>query len=335
LARLNLFFYRYQQWGAPHEREGTMLITKESKIAVLLGGLSGEREVSLKTGRAALLALERLGYRNVHEIDVGADIAKVLLAKEIEVAYIALHGKYGEDGCIQGLLEMMKIPYTGCGVLASAMCMNKIISKKLCQQAAIPLPDFIVLEKQNWADSRAIPTLPFPYPVVVKPSSEGSSLGVSIVKDQEQIIPALEGAFSYDRFVLIEQYIAGRELSVGVVDHQPLGVVEIIPALEFYSYQAKYQDKSTRYICPAQISPETEAALKRYAEAAHRLMYCEGGTRVDFLLDAAGRIFFLEVNTLPGMTEASLLPKIAASRGMGFDALVENILQSARLKIAL
>lgn len=301
---------------------------KSKRIGVLLGGLSAEREVSLKSGTAVYQALLAEGY-NAVAIDVGRDLADVLKAEGVEVAFIALHGRYGEDGCVQGLLELLQIPYTGSGVLASALAMHKLYSKQAFAASGILTAQFRCYrrgETVNLAD------LPFGLPLVVKPVQEGSSVGVSIVKEETQLLPALEEAFRHDNEILVEQYIKGQEVQVGILDGKPIGAIEIVPKNEFYDFEAKYTDGMAEHIFPARLEPELYEKAQLVGLAAHRALGCKGYSRVDLLVTAAGECFVLEVNTLPGMTALSLLPEIAAKgAGLTFESLVSHIVESASL----
>jgi len=302
---------------------------KTMKIGVLMGGLSAEREVSLKSGAAVHKALLEKGYDAV-AIDVGRDLAARLAAERIEAAFICLHGRYGEDGSVQGLLELMGIPYTGSGILASALAMDKIFAKKIFAASGMTITPYVVVRQGEEPTTAA---LPFPLPVVVKPSREGSSVGVSIVKKAEDLPAAVAGAFRYDREILIEQYVKGREIQVGILDGQAIGAIEIVPKNEFYDFEAKYTDGMATHILPAPLPPEQYAALLRAGEQAHRCLGCSGYSRVDFIVTGAGDAYILEVNTLPGMTALSLLPEIAQGAGISFAELVERIVISAALKI--
>ncbi len=261
------------------------LVTKK-KIGVLMGGLSSEREVSLSSGNAILEALIGKGYAAV-AIDVGRDVAEQLRKAGIEVAFNGLHGKFGEDGAIQGLLEIMGIPYTGSGILASAMGMNKIISKTVFKAFGLHVGRFMVVS----AGDRELLTKAqreLGFPLVVKPSSEGSSVGVSMVNTGDELAPAVKLAFSYDREVLIEKYIRGMEVQVGILGERALGAIEIVPKDVFYSYKAKYEQGMSEHFFPARVP---EAVYKRTLDAglaAHRALGCRGYSRVDFIIDAAG-----------------------------------------------
>ena len=296
-----------------------------------MGGMSPEREVSLMSGRAILQALLDLGYGAV-AVEADELLAQRLRAENIEVAFIGLHGSLGEDGSVQGLLEMMRIPYTGSGVLASALAMNKAVSRQIFQQKSLPVPRSIFLARQP---EGGIPLLkiPFPLPVVIKPCQEGSSVGVTIVSDPEDIPLAAEKAFDYGGGILVEEFIKGREIQVGILDEVALGAIEIVPKVEFYNYEAKYTDGLAEHLFPAPLAPREYQRALDLGFQAHRLLGCEGATRVDLLCRDGGEFFVLEVNTLPGMTPLSLLPEIARGVGILFPELVERILRGARLRI--
>lgn len=292
----------------------------EKRIGVLMGGISAERDVSLRSGNAIYNALKGLGY-DVSAIDVGRDICEVLRGKKVEIAFLALHGGIGENGCIQGLLEIMEIPYTGSGVLASSLAMDKLSSKVMFSGAGLAVPEY---EKVT---SFRIPEIGLP--IVVKPQKEGSSIGVSIVREMSQLREALETAISFNGVAVVEEYIDGKEVHIGILNDIVLGGVEVRPSVEFYSYEAKYTEGMTRYIIPPEIDNANYELAKDTAFRAHQALGSEGATRVDLMLDKAGRPYVLEVNTIPGMTETSLLPKIAGYTGLTFPRLVEEILRSA------
>ncbi|MGQ9859030.1 MAG: D-alanine--D-alanine ligase [Thermodesulfobacteriota bacterium] len=300
------------------------------RIGVLMGGVSAEREVSLSSGAAVLDALKSLGYDAVG-VDLKEDAARRIWESRIEVAFVALHGRWGEDGVIQGLLEAMGIPYTGSGVLASALGMDKVRSRWIFERHGLPVPPYKVLTPK---EARSfVPGLQGPdLPLVVKPSREGSSIGVHIVREKGDLRVALEEALSFGHQVLVERYIPGREIQVGILDDRALGAIEIRPKLEFYDYSAKYTDGLAEHIFPAPLEAERYQRALDLALEAHRLLGCEGGTRVDMRLEEPGDFHVLEVNTLPGMTPLSLLPEIAAGVGIGFAELCERILFGARLK---
>lgn len=302
---------------------------KNRRIGVLMGGLSAEREVSLKSGAAVHQALLGQGYDAV-AIDVGRDLAAVLVRERIEAAFIALHGRYGEDGCVQGLLELMQIPYTGSGVLASALAMHKLYSKQAFVAGGILTAPFRPFRR---GETPRLAELPFGLPLVVKPVQEGSSVGVSIVKEESELATALELAFRHDDEILVEQYIKGQEVQVGILDDRPIGAIEIVPLKEFYDYEAKYTDGMAEHIFPARLEPALYEKAQRIGLAAHRALGCSGYSRVDLLVTDAGECYVLEVNTLPGMTALSLLPEIASKgAGLSFEALVERIIESATLQ---
>lgn len=305
-----------------------MATMKPKKIGVLMGGLSAEREVSLKSGTAVHQALVAQGYHAV-AIDVGRDLAAVLVQEKIEAAFIALHGRYGEDGCVQGLLELLQIPYTGSGVLASALAMHKLYSKQAFASAGIltaPFHHFRQGQQVHPDD------LTFGLPLVVKPVQEGSSVGVSIVKEAGQLEAALASAFRHDSEILVEQYIKGQEVQVGILDDQPIGAIEVVPRNEFYDFEAKYTDGMAEHIFPARLAPPLYEKAQRIGLAAHAALGCSGYSRVDLLVTDRGECYVLEVNTLPGMTALSLLPEIAAKgAGLPFEALVQRIIESAAL----
>ena len=301
---------------------------KTKKIGVLMGGLSAEREVSLSSGAAVHQALCSRGY-NAVRIDVGRDVAQVLTRESIEVAFICLHGRYGEDGTVQGLLEMMGIPYTGSGHLASALAMNKIFAKKIFQSAGLTVAPYRAMRRGEQFSLNH----EFSFPLVVKPSQEGSSVGVSIVKEAAAMQPALDCAFRYDEEILVEQFVKGREIQVGILEEKALGAIEIIPKNEFYDFEAKYTAGMAEHILPAPLPPDLYRKVLLQGEEAHRALGCSGYSRVDFLVTEGGDCYLLEVNTLPGMTGLSLLPEIAQGAGIGFEDLVERIVCSAAVKI--
>jgi len=300
------------------------LVTKK-KIGVLMGGLSSEREVSLASGSAVLKALVDRGY-NAVAIDVGRDAGEQIRKAGIGIAFNALHGKFGEDGAIQGLLEIMGVPCTGSGILASAMGMNKIISKTLFRAYGLPMGQFMVAAR---GDREALKTAEkeIGYPLVVKPSSEGSSVGVSIVHGSEGLEPAAKLAFQYDPEIIVEKYIKGMEVQVGVLGERALGAIEIVPKDVFYSYKAKYEKGGSDHFFPARVPDEVYRRTLDAGLLAHRALGCRGYSRVDFIIDNGGVPYILEVNTLPGMTATSLLPEIAQGAGIPFPSLVEEILR--------
>ena len=305
----------------------------DRKVGVLLGGMSAEREVSLATGAAVVTALKEKGY-DVVEIDMHEGLAYELAQNGVQVVYIALHGKYGEDGCVQGMLEVMKIPYTGSSVIASAIAMDKKVSADIWSANGLPVPETVVLHADDAADF-SLEDVEFGLPLIVKPATEGSSVGITIVKEIEQIDEALEEAFKYDDRVLLQRYIKGREISVAVLDGQALGTVEIKPKLEFYNYKAKYTKGMTVYLVPAPLDDDLSGEVMHLAQEANNIIGSEGSVRVDFIIDEEGTPYLIELNTLPGLTETSLVPKIAAQKGIEFNELVEMILDGARLKMGV
>jgi D-alanine-D-alanine ligase len=304
---------------------------KKKRIGVLLGGMSAEREVSLMSGRAILKTLVDLGYEAV-PVEADENVAQCLREDKIEAAFIGLHGSLGEDGSVQGLLEMMRIPYTGSGILASALAMNKAVSRQIFQQNGLPVPRSLFLAEQPEGGMERL-KIPFPLPIVIKPCQEGSSVGVTILSDPQDLRPAAEKAFGFGGGILVEEFVKAREIQVGILDEAALGAIEIVPKVEFYSYEAKYTDGLAEHLFPAPLPKmEYQKALDLGVQA-HRLLGCEGGTRVDLLYREPGEFFVLEVNTLPGMTPLSLLPEIAKGVGILFPDLVERILMGARLRI--
>jgi len=306
-------------------------IDKKSRIAVLCGGMSSEREVSIRSGKNCHAALLRLGYKNAVIMDVNEDIAQKLKSQKIEYAYNALHGKYGEDGCIQGILEILKIPYTGCGVMSSSLCMNKEYTKKVLSTAGIPLiKSVFVRSYENLLDSVQGLT----YPLMIKPVSEGSSFGMSKVNTQEELIKGVEEARKYNPDVLIEEYLVGICATVGVLeDNDKIFATEILelrPKNEWYDYEAKYTKGLTEFILPAEISEEMTSLVVELAIKSHIVAGCSGVSRVDFHI--VGNIpYVLEINTSPGMTDTSDLPAQATAIGIDYDSLVLLILNSAGL----
>ncbi|MEK7238159.1 MAG: D-alanine--D-alanine ligase, partial [Nitrospirota bacterium] len=302
------------------------------RIGVLMGGFSSERDVSIRSGLAIYQALQELGYNSVL-IDVGKDIVNVLKKEKVKLAFLALHGGTGENGAIQGMLEVLEIPYTGSGVLASALAMDKEASKKIFMYHGLPVAPFVVVQRQEKnsklrTQSSELRT-DFEMPWVVKPAAEGSSIGISIVKEQAGLVPALEKAFSLGKRAIIEKFVEGKEVHIGILGSRALGGVEVKPSLEFYNYEAKYTSGLTEYIIPPQIEDAVYEKAKNIALNAHTALGCSGATRVDLRIDENATPYVLEVNTLPGMTATSLLPKIAQSAGLSFKNLIEEIIRLA------
>jgi D-alanine-D-alanine ligase len=300
------------------------------KIAVLLGGLSSERDVSLRTGEAVLAALRQRGHHAV-PIYVDRDLDVALRQEQIDVAFIALHGRWGEDGCVQGLLEMLGIPYTGSDVLASALAMHKVKAKELFRLHNLPTPAYYTLSAPGPDEDLAAIHGDFGFPCVVKPVREGSSVGVSICGDLDELGPAIACARRFDDEVLVERFIAGKEVSVAILGDRALGAVEIAPRDGFYDYASKYTRGATDYFVPPRVSPERYRGVLTQALRAHLALGCRGATRVDMMISEAGNEFILEVNTLPGLTPTSLLPKIADAAGISFGELCEMMLSGASL----
>lgn len=295
------------------------------KVAVLMGGPSAEREVSLKSGAAVLAALRRRGV-DAHGIDADRDVLDRLVREKFARAVIALHGRWGEDGVIQGALEVLGLPYTGSGVLGSAVGMDKLRSKYIWTAAGIPTPAYAVLAPgSDFAQVAAQLGLP----IFVKPAREGSSLGVTKAGSVSGLKAAWQAASKYDDQVLAERCIQGAEITVGILDQQALPLIRIETPREFYDYEAKYVLDSTRYICPSGLSVDKEREIQALAQRAFALLGCSGWGRVDFMLDAAGEPYALEVNTVPGMTDHSLVPKAARHAGIDFDELVMRILNTS------
>ena len=294
-----------------------------------MGGLSSEREISLRTGSAVLAALKERGYLAV-ALDAERSIAERISSSAIDVAFIALHGMLGEDGAIQGLLEIMGIPYTGSGVFASALAMNKVASKKIFLYHQLPTPAFqVVYADEAGCLDETVNGVTLSYPVIIKPAEEGSTIGVTIVQRKEELLPALIAAGRYGKEILIEEFISGREITVGILDDQALPIIEIIPRNGFYDFQAKYKKGETAYLFPDWLSAVQEQKIKDLALSAYHALGCCSAARVDFMVSPNNRPFILEINTVPGMTETSLLPKAAAKAGIAFADLVEKILWSA------
>lgn len=300
---------------------------KTRKIAVIMGGDSAERAVSLRTGAAVLAALCSRGYQAV-AMDAAEPLPAQLADQQIDVAFLAVHGRHGEDGTLQGLLEMLAIPYTGSGVLASALAMDKAMTKQFVAAAGVVTPSWFLIDQGQDLDVLAAQNHEFP--LVVKPVREGSTLGISIVANASQLQQAIVAAQLFDRRVVVERYIQGREVTVSVLSGRALPVVEVLPEAGFYDYQSKYTPGMTRYQVPAPLPLAQYQAIQHTAERCYELLMCRGAVRVDFMVTEQ-QFYFLEVNTIPGMTETSLLPKAAACEGMEFADLVERILKDASL----
>ena len=289
-----------------------------------MGGLSSEREISLSTGNSVMAAMTRKGLK-AFPIDVDRDIAKTL--QGIDLAFITLHGTYGEDGCIQGVLEYLKIPYTGPGVIGSALAYDKLKTKEILKFHGIPTADYEVFYKnQNQPIKRNLD-----FPVVVKPTNQGSSFGVSIVHTEDQWEPALKSAFKYSEEIIVENFIKGKLLAIGMKGESPMPIVQICPKSGFYDYEAKYTSGKTKYLCPANLNECEIRKCNEVSKKVFKALRGRGIPRVDIILDDKGTPYVLEMNTIPGMTPTSLLPMAAFKMGMEFDDLVVEILKTAKL----
>jgi len=301
------------------------------KVAVLFGGISGEREVSLNSGKSVINALESKGHEVV-AVDFHPERAEEILNLQVEAAVIALHGKYGEDGRVQALLEMAGIPYTGSGVLASALAMDKARSKVHFEKAGIRIARDVLVERGDDIEQK-IKQWDAQFPCVVKPAQEGSSNGLTIAMDEQMLRQGIELAFQADDAVLIEQFIKGREVTVPVLgakgQEKALPVIEIIPKNEFYDYESKYAIGGSEHICPAQFDEKTTQTLQEWAVLAHQVLGCAGYSRTDFLVPEEGAPVILETNTLPGMTSTSLFPDGARAVGIDYPELVETFIELA------
>ena len=295
------------------------------KVAVLLGGSSGEREVSLNSGGRVLAALQGQGV-DAHPFDPSEQPLDAL--KGFDRAFVALHGRHGEDGTIQGALELMHIPYTGSGVLASSLGMDKFRTKLMWQAAGLPVPECVLLSPDS--DFAAIERQ-LGLPLFVKPAREGSSIGVSKVREAGGLAAAYAEAARHDSLVIAEKAVLGGEYTAAIVGDEALPIIKIEPATDFYDYEAKYLRDDTRYLCPCGLSAEKEAQIRREALEAFRILGGRGWGRVDFLMDTAGQHYFLEVNTAPGMTDHSLVPMAARATGVDYPSLVRRVLELATL----
>jgi D-alanine-D-alanine ligase len=305
-----------------------------SRIAVLKGGRSLERQVSLRSGARVESALSRLGH-DVVSIDVGLDLIRRLREAAPDVAFVAMHGRDGEDGTVQELLEILGIPYTGSGVLACMRAMDKVLAKHLMIEAGIPTPEFFAFNETAFRELGAAEALPaieerLGFPLVVKPSSQGSALGIKFAGTAADVPAALVAAFSYDSRVLLERHIPGRDLAVSILDGDPLPVVEAVPRdEEFYDFEARYEIGRTDFVCPAELPDGTTEHAHDLALRVYRLLGCSAFARVDLMLDGAGELAVLEADPIPGLTETSLLPQAAEAAGTTFDALVGRIVELA------
>ena len=305
-------------------------------VAVLQGGRSLERQVSLKSGARVEDALQRLGHTAV-ALDVGTDLVERLVERRPDAAFVALHGRDGEDGTIQELLEVLGLPYTGSGVAACIRCWDKVLTKHLLRDEAIPTPDFHAFSETAFRELGAAKALPaiesqLDFPLVVKPAAQGSALGIKFARRAADVPAAIVSAFSYDRKVLLERYVPGRDLAVSIVEDaggepQALPVVEAVAeGRDFYDFEARYEIGRTRFVCPAELPAGLAERTQELAVEAYRALGCAGFARVDLMLREDGELFVLEANSVPGLTETSLLPQAADAAGIDFDRLVERIL---------
>ncbi|MEM9692557.1 MAG: D-alanine--D-alanine ligase [Myxococcota bacterium] len=312
---------------------------RQGRVGVLMGGASGEHEVSLQSGEAMASALADRGYDVTRVVlpagvERGPDSVQALLRAELDVALVALHGRQGEDGCVQGLLEMLRIPYTGAGVLGSAVAMDKAKSKELFLLHNVPTPPYYLVSVDDDRDEVEDLHRHFGFPVIVKPRGEGSSLALSKCYSLGELKTALDRVFEIDDWAMVERFVSGAEVNVGIVDGDVLGAIEVCPRHGLYDYEAKYSPGGSEYHMPARLTPARyQNVLHLARRAAEAVGAAAGGVRVDLLVTEGENEYVLEVNTLPGMTETSLLPKIAAAQGMDFGDLCEAILDGARLHV--
>ncbi len=311
-----------------HHREREDRFGRDARVGVLLGGMSAERDVSQQSGAAVAKALRRRGW-DVVEIDVGPDLAERLRAEGVGVVWLALHGRFGEDGCVQGLLEILRIPYTGSGPTASAVAMDKLLTKRVMEGHGLALARQWVLGPGE------DPPADLELPVVAKTPTGGSTLGITFCRTQEELAVGLADCRAHGDTVLLERYVEGTEITVALLDGRPLPVVAIRPESGFFDFEAKYQKGLTRYVVPADIDPAPARRAQRDAEVVARVLGLAGICRADFIVDEQGVPWFLEVNTIPGMTETSLSPMAAGEAGMSFDDLVERVLLGAKLHLEI
>lgn len=308
-------------------------INKQTRIGVLCGGLSSERDVSLRSGKNCIEALKRLGYENAQMIDVDRKIAQNLEKEGIEIAFLALHGKYGEDGCIQGLLEIVGIPYTGCRVAASALTMDKDLTKRLLKEAGLPVIPSVTFFLGNGRKNFSVDG-ELQFPVMVKPITEGSSIGMAKVNESEGLPLALKEAAQYTPYVMVEEFVPGKSITVGVFNQNGKPVVtpilELRTKTEWYDLEAKYTEGLTEFILPAELPEDVTKAIQETTLKAHQVAGCHGLSRIDFVVSADNKFYILEINTIPGMTDLSDLPAQANAMGVTYDQLVECILFTAQ-----
>lgn len=304
------------------------------KIGVLMGGRSAERDVSLRTGEAIYNALKTKGYSAV-KIDVGLDVAERIKEERVEIAFLALHGRYGEDGTIQGMLEMLDIPYTGSGVLTSALAIDKIATKKIILFEGLPTPRFMLVGRKEAlgngvSDAAEQVFKEMGLPLVVKAPTQGSTIGISFVHKKEELVPALELAYRYDQVALVEQFVEGVEVTASVLgndDPVALPLIEIVSATGVYDYEAKYTVGMSDHIIPPRILEDQQNVVKDLAVRTFKALGCRGLARVDFIIDRQGSPYILEVNTIPGMTATSLFPDAARAAGIEFPELIDRLVK--------
>jgi D-alanine-D-alanine ligase len=302
------------------------------RVAVLKGGSSLERTVSLRSGARVEAALQRLGH-DVLGLDVGADFVDRLVSERPDAAFVALHGRGGEDGTVQELLELVGVPYTASGPGACIRCWDKVVAKHALRDAGIPTPEFYAFSQAAFEDLGAAKALPaielqLEFPIVVKPASGGSALGIKFARQASDVPGALVAALSYDTKVLMERFVHGRDLAVSILDGEALPVVEAIPTGDSYDFEARYEIGATRFVCPADLPPELGASAQELALASWRVLGCRGFARVDLMLEG-DELFVLEANAIPGLTDTSLLPLAADAAGIGFDEFVARMLDLA------
>lgn len=304
---------------------------KGKKIGVLYGGMSAEREISLSSGKAVLKALKDLKL-NAIGIDAGKNLPEQLKKNKIDFAYIVLHGNFGEDGTVQGLLEIMGIPYTGCGVLASAIAMDKIYTKRILNSMKLPTPAWSMAVKDSNSIKKEDGFAALKFPVVVKPATQGSAIGINIVNNKKELSSAFETAFKYDSKVIVEEYIKGTEITAGVLGNTALPVVEIVPANKFYDFDSKYKVGKSQHLIPPRLSAKTIKNIQELALKTFEALGCRAVARIDMIIDKNNKPWILEANTIPGMTETSLLPDEARAAGMSFNELVLKIIECSIVK---
>lgn len=307
---------------------------RNKTIAVLMGGFSSEREVSLRSGENVYSALKNLGL-NAVKIDAGRDVYQQLKDCKADIAFIALHGEAGEDGCIQGLLEFSGIPYTGSGVGESRLGMNKLLTKKILLASGLPVPDFVEFKPHFLEDSKRAVIERLGFPVVLKPVSEGSSIGVELIKSESDFLSMIDGYVEKYKHTFAEQYVKGKELTVGILGREPdlhvFPILELRPHNEFYDYEAKYTKGMTDFIIPAELSEECTRKVKDTAREVYSHLGLSGVARVDLMIDADENMYFLEANTIPGLTETSDIPAMAQAEGMSSEELMIKILDCVQV----